>query len=231
MIQLQHVSKRYPTGQDALTQINIVLQSGEMAFITGHSGAGKSTLLKLIALLERPSRGRIWVDHQDLSGLKRRHIPYFRRRLGLVFQDHQLLYDRSIYDNVALPLIINGFHRRDIGKRVRAALDRVGLLGREPAYPLALSAGERQRVGIARAVVNTPSVLLADEPTGNLDPSLSHEIMTLFLRFQALGTTVLIATHELELAARMRRRVIRLCNGGQLPDLAPGQAAEVLATP
>ncbi len=228
MIRLRNIGKRYAAGQDALAEINLELHRGEMAFVTGHSGAGKSSLLKLIAMIERPTRGQIWVDDHDLLRLKRRQIPFFRRRLGIVFQDHHLLYDRTVFDNIALPLIIAGFRRHEIGKRVRAALDRVSLLGREMAYPIGLSTGERQRVGIARAVVNTPSILLADEPTGNLDPALSREIMALFLRFNAIGTTVLIASHDIELIAQMRRRVIRLRAGMQLSDLPPEQADRIL---
>ena len=174
MIRFSDVSKRYPGGQDALSNVNFHLQPGEMAFLTGHSGAGKSTLLKLITLIERSSRGQVIINGQNLSKLPRRRIPYHRRNIGIIFQDHQLLFDRTVYDNVALPLIIAGQPQREIGKRVRAALDKVGLLGKEKLYPITLSGGEQQRVGIARAVVNKPPLLLADEPTGNLDPELSR---------------------------------------------------------
>ncbi len=229
MIRLQQVGKRYAdTGLDAISKIGFEMQAGEMAFLTGHSGAGKSTLLRLIAVIERPTRGRLWVAGHDLANLRRRQIPYFRRRLGIVFQDHHLLYDRSVYDNVALPLLIGGYRTQEVGKRVRAALDKVGLRGREQAYPIALSTGERQRVGIARAVVNAPSILLADEPTGNLDPALSREIMALFLRFNHIGTTVLIATHDIELVATMRRRVLCLRCGMLAADLPPARAPEIL---
>ncbi|MCK5722228.1 MAG: ATP-binding cassette domain-containing protein, partial [Gammaproteobacteria bacterium] len=169
MIRFINASKRYSSGFDALQNVNFHMAAGEMAFLTGHSGAGKSSLLKLIALLERSSRGQVIINNQNLAKISRRRIPYFRRNIGIIFQDHQLLFDRTVYDNVALPLIIAGFSHRDIGKRVRAALDKVGLLNKEKKYPITLSGGEQQRVGIARAVVNKPPLILADEPTGNLD--------------------------------------------------------------
>jgi cell division transport system ATP-binding protein len=213
MIQFSQVSKRYPGGYDALKNVSFALESGEMAFLTGHSGAGKSTLLKLIALIERPSRGQALVHHKNLARVNRWQVPHFRRALGIVFQDYKLLYDRTVFDNVALPLVVAGIERRDIEKRVRAALDKVGLLGKERAYPITLSGGEQQRVSIARAVVGKPSLLLADEPTGNLDADLSREILDLFLDFHHHGTTVLIATHDLGLIARARQRVLHLDHG------------------
>jgi cell division transport system ATP-binding protein len=184
-----------------------------MAFLTGHSGAGKSTLLKLIALIERSSHGQVWVNNQNLTRLPKWKVPYYRRKIGLVFQDHNLLHDRTVFDNVALPLIIAGENHREIGRRVRAALDKVGLLNKERSLPIALSGGEQQRVGIARAVVNRPPVLLADEPTGNLDPDLSREIMHLFEQFNQVGVTVFIASHDLELINRMGHRHITLHQG------------------
>ena len=213
MILLRHVCKRYSTGQEALTDISFHIKAGEMAFLTGHSGAGKSTLLKLIAAIERPSRGQIVVEGQNLAALSRRRIPYLRRRMGIVFQDHHLLFDRSVTENVALPLVINGMRHQEIRRRVRAALDKVGLLHKENALPIMLSTGEQQRVGIARAVVNKPTLLLADEPTGNLDPGLSLEIMTLFEAFNGVGVTVLIASHDLELIRILDKPVIPLHQG------------------
>jgi cell division transport system ATP-binding protein len=213
MISFERVSKRYPEGHDALSEISFNLADDEMVFLTGHSGAGKSTLLKLIMLMERPTRGRIEVNGLELSGLPDRRIPALRRDIGVVFQNHQLLFDRSIFDNVALPLQIAGYPPRDIGRRVRAALDKVGLLDREKYSPLTLSGGEQQRVGIARAVVNKPRVLLADEPTGNLDPQLSAEIMGLFEQFNQVGVTVLIASHDLALISRMQHRIMTLRQG------------------
>jgi cell division transport system ATP-binding protein len=215
MIRFENVSKRYPSGRDALTGVSFEIEDGEMAFLTGPSGAGKSTLLKLIALIERPSRGTVLVNKQNTSRVRRGQIPYFRRRIGIVFQDHKLLNDRTIFDNVALPLVIAALRRRDIERRVRAALDQVGLLGRENSLPLMLSAGEQQRVGIARAVASRPDLVIADEPTGNLDPALSLEIMQLFERFNDVGVTILIATHDLELIERLGHRRLRL-DGGKI---------------
>ena len=215
MIRFTSASKRYPSGFDALQNVSFHMPPGQMAFLTGHSGAGKSTLLKLIALLERTSRGQVFVNGQNLSKVGRRRIPYFRRNIGIIFQDHQLLFDRTVFDNVALPLIIAGYPHREIGRRVRAALDKVGLLSKEKLYPITLSGGEQQRVGIARAVVNKPPLLLADEPTGNLDPALSREIMTIFEEFSQVGVTVLVATHDLDMIARMPYRRLTL-QGGQL---------------
>jgi cell division transport system ATP-binding protein len=218
MISFVNVYKRYPGGREALRNVSCELQRGEMAFLTGHSGAGKSSLLKLIALIERPTRGEVILDGKNLSRVRRRQIPYIRRKIGIVFQDHHLLYDRTVYDNVALPLIISGMHRSETGRRVRAALDKVGLLGKENAFPIALSGGEQQRVGIARAVVNRPPVLLADEPTGNLDPELSREIMNLFEQFKHVGVTVLVATHDLDLISRMNHRLLALREGELVAD-------------
>ncbi len=184
-----------------------------MAFLTGHSGAGKSTLLKLIMLMERPSAGRVIVGGQVLNTLPRRQIPYLRRHIGVVFQNHQLLFDRTVFDNVAMPLQVTGVPARDIGRRVRAALDKVGLLDKEKMNPIQLSGGEQQRVGIARAVVNKPPVLLADEPTGNLDPELSADIMHLFEQFSQVGVTVLIASHDIALITNMGRRTLTLDQG------------------
>lgn len=219
MIEFQHVFKRYPnTSHDALSDICFDLDSGELTFLTGHSGAGKSTLLKLIMLTERASRGQVLVNHKNLNQVSIANIPYHRRDLGVVFQNHQLLFDRTVFDNVALPLQISGYSERDIGKRVRAALDKVGLLRKEKMYPLALSGGEQQRVGIARAVVNKPLVLLADEPTGNLDPELSAEIMDLFEQFAQVGVCVMIATHDLGLIAEYRHNLLTLKEGRLIKD-------------
>lgn len=213
MILLQNVSKRYATGQEALSNVSLQVDAGEMVFLTGHSGAGKSTLLKLVAMIERPSRGQILVEGKNLNGLRKGRIPYFRREIGIIFQDHHLLYDRTVFDNVALPLIIAGFRHQEIGRRVRASLDKVGLLHKERAQPITLSTGEQQRVGIARAVVNRPKLLLADEPTGNLDPALSREIMNLFDQFQQVGVTVMVASHDLELIGEMGKKTIQLKEG------------------
>lgn len=213
MIEFHQVFKRYEGGHEALKGVSFELPAGEMAFLTGHSGAGKSTLLKLIALMERPTRGQVILDNQNISKVKDRHIPYHRRKIGMIFQDHRLLFDRTVFDNVALPLIIAGVSDRDIPKRVRAALDKVGLLSKEKQLPIQLSGGEQQRVGIARAVVNKPPLLLADEPTGNLDPELSADIMNLFAEFNQVGVSVLIASHDLALIARMRHPVITLKEG------------------
>jgi len=217
MIRFDHVWKRYPNGREALADLSLEVNRGEMVFLTGHSGAGKSTLLKLIALIERPSRGTLVVNGQNTSAVPRRKIPPFRRQLGIVFQDHKLLMDRPVYDNVALPLVIAGVPGKDIGKRVRAALDQVGLLGREKNTPIELSTGEQQRVGIARAVVSKPEILIADEPTGNLDPDLSFEIMNIFRRFNEVGVTVLVASHDLQLIERYGARRVVL-EGGRTLD-------------
>jgi len=218
MIRFINASKRYSSGFDALKNVSFHLAQGEMAFLTGHSGAGKSSLLKLIALLERSSRGQVLINNYNLSKVSRRNIPYFRRNIGIIFQDHQLLFDRTVFDNVALPLIIAGFSRKEIGKRVRAALDKVGLLNKEKKYPITLSGGEQQRVGIARAVVNKPPLILADEPTGNLDPQLSAEIMGLFQDFSEVGVTVLVATHDIALISQLPYRVLTLEEGKLISD-------------
>jgi cell division transport system ATP-binding protein len=217
MIRFDHVYKRYPNGREALSDLSLELADGEMAFLTGHSGAGKSSLLKLIALIERPSRGQLIVNGQNVAGVSRSKVPAFRRQIGVVFQDHKLLHDRTIFDNVALPLIMAGVGTKETGKRVRAALDQVGLLGREQSQPLELSTGEQQRVGIARAVVSKPAILIADEPTGNLDPDLSVEVMNIFRRFNEVGVTVLIASHDLYLLEQFAVRRVRL-EGGRIVE-------------
>jgi len=216
MIEVNHLTKRYTGGaieRDALRNVSFTLAPGEMAFLTGRSGAGKSTLLKLLALIERPTHGQARVCGQDLMRLPRRRIPWFRRSIGVVFQDNRLLPDRTVFDNVALPLIVSGAQPVDIPRRVRAALEAVALLEMEQSYPPLLSAGEQQRVGIARALVNRPPLLLADEPTGNLDPQLSDQIMDLFHDFNRHGVTVLIATHDLRHIERLGKRVLQLANG------------------
>jgi cell division transport system ATP-binding protein len=213
MIQFDNLSKRYAGGFEALKGINLKVNAGELAFLTGHSGAGKSTLLNLLMLLERPSSGTLLINGKNINRLADSKIPAYRRQLGVVFQDHQLLMDRSVFDNVALPLQVAGQSRKEIGRRVRAALDGVGLLSKERHSPRMLSGGEQQRVGIARAVVHKPRILLADEPTGNLDPGLSAEIMALFRRFQDVGVTVLIASHDIDLINQMNCRIIRLEHG------------------
>lgn len=213
MINFTDVYKRYTNNYEALSGLSFHLDEGEMAFLTGHSGAGKSTLLKLIALIERSSHGQVLVGNQNLSSLPKRKIPFYRRQIGIVFQDHNLLYDRTVFDNVALPLVIAGENHREIGRRVRASLDKVGLLNKERNLPIALSGGEQQRVGIARAVVNRPPILLADEPTGNLDPGLSLEIMQVFEQFNQVGVTVFIATHDNELIQTMPYRQLTLKQG------------------
>ena len=213
MIRFDQVYKRYANGREALSGVSFHIDAGELAFLTGHSGAGKSSILKLIALIDRPSRGQVFINKQNTAGIKPRGIPQFRRDIGVVFQDHKLLHDRPVADNVALPLIIAGVPRREIDKRVRAALDQVGLLGREKSRPLELSTGEQQRVGIARAVVAKPSLLIADEPTGNLDPQLALEIMKLFKRFNEVGVTVVIATHDVHLIEPFGARRIVLGEG------------------
>jgi cell division transport system ATP-binding protein len=218
MLQFTSIYKRYTGGQEALTDITFHLPAGRMAFLTGHSGAGKSTFLKLVTAIERSSRGQLIVNGVNVSKIPAWRIPYLRRNIGIIFQDHQLLYDRTVFDNIALPLVIAGYRHREIGRRVRAALDKVGLLHKERAYPITLSGGEQQRVGIARAVVNKPPLLLADEPTGNLDPELSREIMQLFAAFNQVGVTVLVATHAIELIGRMPYPRIVLKGGRMLPN-------------
>ncbi len=218
MIRFEQVRMRYPGGIDALRGVSFNIDAGEMVFITGHSGAGKSTLLKLIGALERPTGGSVVVDNRNLARLARSQVPFHRRRIGMIFQNPTLLYDRSVADNVALPLEVSGYRQREIQRRVRAALDQVGLLKRENANPLTLSGGEQQRLGIARAVVAKPMVLLADEPTGNLDPELSREILGLFQRLNQVGVTTLIATHDLSLIEKLPHRRLELSDGSLISD-------------
>ncbi|TQV70927.1 cell division ATP-binding protein FtsE [Aliikangiella marina] len=218
MIEFAEVSKRYPNGQEALKKVSFEIADGEMAFLTGHSGAGKSTLLKLICLMERATSGQVVVNNKNLNRTSRRKIPSVRRNIGMIFQDHRLLFDRSVFDNVALPLMIAGYPHREIGRRVRASLDKVGLLSKEKYSPIMLSGGEQQRVGIARAVVNKPPLLLADEPTGNLDPELSAEIMHLFEQFNQVGVSLLIASHDLSLIAQMHYRTLVMKEGRLVQD-------------
>jgi len=218
MISFHEVSKYY-TKQCALSDISLSIRTGEMVFLTGHSGAGKTTLLKLIMLIEKCNHGQIFIDGKNTRGLSKKHVPLLRQSIGMVFQNPRLLKNRNIFDNVALPLVITGHHRHDIKKRVRAALDKVGLSNKEANHPMELSYGEQQRVGIARAVVNKPKILLADEPTGNLDPSISQDIMTLFSAFNAVGTTVMVASHDLALIASLNYRIITLKQGKLLQSL------------
>ena len=213
MISFSAVSKRYPGGEEALRDVTFALQAGEFAFVTGHSGAGKSTLLKLIPAIERPTSGSVVVNGQNVGALKRAALPYLRRNLGLVFQDQKLLFDRTVYENVMLPLALSGQPPREAAKRVRAALDKVGLLARERANPIQLSGGEQQRLAIARAVVNRPAVLVADEPTANLDADSAARILDIFVSFHQVGVTLLIATHDQALIQRYGKRVLRLAAG------------------
>lgn len=224
MLRFENVSKRYPQGLDALAAVSFEIATGEVVFVTGHSGAGKSTLLKLVGLVERPTRGEVFVGGRPLSKIRRRGIPALRRGIGMVFQDHRLLLDRSVFENVALPLRIGSVPAAEIGRRVRAVLDKVGLLHREAAAPASLSTGEQQRVGIARALVAKPPLLIADEPTGNLDPHLSLEIMQLFLEFARVGTTVVVASHDLVLLRHMGQRVLVLDQGRLIDDFRPEAA-------
>ncbi|WP_010607196.1 cell division ATP-binding protein FtsE [Pseudoalteromonas maricaloris] len=218
MIKFEQVSKTYPGGHKALEKVSFELANGELAFLTGHSGAGKSTLLKLVSVMERPSAGRVYINDVDLNTVSNRQVPFVRRDIGIIFQNHRLLERYSVFDNVALPLVIEGTHHKQITKRVHAALDKVGLLDKAKCHPSVLSGGEQQRVGIARAIVNSPPLLLADEPTGNLDPELSMEILNLFEEFNRRGTSVLIATHDLGLIARMKYRSFTLNQGRMLQD-------------
>ena len=210
MIRFLQVTKRYPGGREALRDLSFSVADGEMVFLTGHSGAGKSTLLRLATAEECSTRGQVMIGGHNTAALSRHRFAYFRRHIGAVFQDHRLLTNRTVFDNVSLPLVVAGYSYLEIQRRVRAALKQVGLSGKERMSPIMLSAGEQQRVGIARAVVNRPPLLLADEPTGNLDPTLSMEIMGLFQRFHQLGTTVLIATHDIDLIKRLRHRILVL---------------------
>jgi cell division transport system ATP-binding protein len=213
MIDFDAVTMRYPETGDVLRNVSFHLAKGEIAFLTGHSGAGKSTLLRLITIMERSSRGRVVLDGQDLRIAKEHQLPFIRRKMGVIYQDYKLLYDRTVFDNIALPLVIAGYGHHEVTRRVRAALDKVNLTGKEKKYPLALSGGEQQRVGIARAVVNKPPIIIADEPTGNLDPELSAEIMFLFGQFQQVGVTVLIASHDISLITQLNHRVLKLDHG------------------
>ena len=213
MIIFKNVSKRYPDGYVALNNIDFTVESGEMVFLTGHSGAGKSTLLKLIAAIERPTSGAITISGQNIAQLKLGAIPYLRRKIGFIFQDHKLLFDRNVFDNVLLPLQISNFDNKTVAGRVRAALDKVGLLKKEKAMPIALSGGERQRLCIARAVVHRPSILIADEPTGNLDIEYAQDIMSMFISFNQVGVTVLIATHDASLLRDTQHRILSLKQG------------------
>lgn len=218
MIKFEQVSKTYPGGQQALRQVSFHIEPGEMAFLTGHSGAGKSTLLKLISIMERPTVGKVSINGYDLNRIQRKQIAFIRRDIGMIFQSHSLLMEKTVFDNVALPLVIEGYSHKDIGKRVHAALEMVGLRDKVKCLPITLSGGEQQRVGIARAVVNKPPLLLADEPTGNLDPKLSMEIIRLFEDFNQAGVSVFIATHDLGLIARMKYRTLTLKNGQMITD-------------
>ncbi|MDG1734004.1 MAG: cell division ATP-binding protein FtsE [Thalassotalea sp.] len=218
MISFNAVNKTYPGGFNALRNISFNLDAGEMAFLTGHSGAGKSTLLKLISVMEKPTAGKVAINGVDISSIKYNQIPYMRRNIGMIFQNHNLLKDRTVFDNVALPLIIEGVGPRETRKRVEAALEKVGLSSKIRCYPYMLSGGEQQRVGIARAIVNKPPIILADEPTGNLDPKLSLDIIRLFEEFNSVGVCVLIATHDLGLIARMKYRTLTLKQGTMITD-------------
>lgn len=221
MISFSSVSKRFPGGKEALRSLSFGVEDGELLFITGHSGAGKSTLLRLIAAIERPTSGTVLVNGQNVGALKRTAIPYLRRNLGMVFQDQKLLYDRSVYDNVMLPLAFSDHPPREAARRVRAALDKVGLLERERANPIQLSGGEQQRLAIARAVVNRPSILIADEPTANLDVDSAGHILEIFVAFNRVGVSVLLATHDLGLVERYGTRVLRLADGRLLDESGP----------
>jgi len=226
LIRIEEVTKRYPGGHDALKGLSLHVEKGEMVFVTGHSGAGKSTLLRLIALIDRPTGGQVIVDGQNTRRITRRKIPAYRRQIGMVFQDHKLLYDRPVFDNVALPLIIAGLDHREAGRKVRAALDQVSLLHKEKQLPETLSSGEQQRVGIARAIVSRPKVLIADEPTGNLDPDLSLEVMRIFRRFNEVGVTLLIASHDIALIDQLGCRRIALADGALAVEAEEDPVAE-----
>lgn len=225
MIRFEQVTKGYPSGFEALKEVSFEIGEGEMVFVTGHSGAGKTTLLRLIGLIETCTRGQVLVAGHNLARIERSQLPYYRRKVGMVFQDHRLLADRSVFENVALPLLVLGAGTKEVGRRVRAALDKVDLLKKEKLYPVALSAGEQQRVGIARAIVTRPPVLLADEPTGNLDPDLSVEIMRLFREFNQVGTTTVVASHDWGLISRMGQRILVLRGGELVGDGIAGREA------
>lgn len=229
MITFERVTKRYESGAIALRDISFHLDPGEMVFLTGHSGAGKSTLLRLILMLEHATRGQVLVDGRNLSKTSLRLAPQVRRRIGMIFQNHKLLNDKTVFDNVALPLMIAGIRYQDIRKRVRAALDKVGLLSKEKSWPMTLSGGEQQRVGIARAIVGMPPVLLADEPTGNLDPELSRDLFGLFRQLNDQGVTVMIASHDLALIRSMGQRVMVLSQGGLVDDISGAELAGPVA--
>jgi cell division transport system ATP-binding protein len=227
ILEFRGVTHRYPDGADVLSNVSFSLARGEMVFLTGESGAGKSTVLRLSALQAHPTRGQILFEGRNLAAVTRRQIPEFRQQLGMIFQDFQLLYDRSVFDNVALPLVILGLHYADLGRRVRAALDAVGLLGKEDFPPRTLSAGEQQRVGIARAIVTKPRLVLADEPTGNLDPRRALEVMNLFKLFNQAGVSLLIASHQIDLIERLGHRVIHLEQGRVVDSrMAPASRVE-----
>lgn len=225
MITFNQVHKRYPGGYDALRNLSFEITTGEMAFLTGHSGAGKSTLLKLVAGIERPNSGSVLVNNQNVGVLKSSALPFLRRNLGIIFQDHKLLFDRNVFDNVLLPLQICGFDHRESAKRVRAALDKVGLLKREKFNPIALSGGEQQRLCIARAIVNRPTILLADEPTGNLDADYAQDIMAIFRSFHQVGVTLLISTHDMGILQEIDKvRVLNLKHGMLQPSTTRTEA-------
>jgi cell division transport system ATP-binding protein len=230
MIRFEAVGKRYSNGREALAGVSLHVAPGEMVFLTGRSGAGKSTVLRLVALLERPTRGEVVVGGQGTGRLPARKVPAYRRGIGVVFQDHRLLADRPVYDNVALPLVVAHAPLREVDKRVRAALDQVGLLGRERALPGELSVGEQQRVGIARAIISRPPLIIADEPTGNLDPQLAGEVFDLFRRLNEVGVTVVVATHDIQRVRASCLREIALADGriaGAHPGELPGVGAVV----
>ncbi len=236
MIKFNQVHKRYPGGYQALKNVSFDIAAGEMVFLTGHSGAGKSTLLKLIAAIERPNLGSVLVNSQNVGVLKERALPYLRRNLGIIFQDHKLLFDRSVFDNVMLPLNVTGVHPKEGAKRARAALDKVGLLKREKSNPIALSGGEQQRLAIARAIVNRPAILIADEPTANLDAEYAGAIIDLFVDFHRVGVTVMIATHDEQAIARAsngaKARTLRLTSGKlAVAELAAPDSAAPMPNP
>ena len=225
MIRFTEVSMRYPGGHEALKQVNLHVQQGAMVYLTGRSGSGKTTLLRLVLLAERPTQGQIVVNGQNLGRMTGKRIPLYRRNIGFTYQDHRLLNERTVFDNVALPLVVAGHYRyQEIKKRVHAALDKVGLLAKERAFPITLSGGEQQRVGIARAVAHRPALLLGDEPTGNLDPSLSWEIMKLYEEFNRVGVTVLLASHEFDMIKRMNKPLIVLDDGRLSPQTDKAEA-------